>query len=105
MTFATHVVEGYTQDKFRAGELDYAGRGMPIELWGKPEFVLRAIAVHNRVVREIAARPDVALVDQQAEMPVGGRHFVDMCHLTEEGLGALVANLVSGIEKHGLGPR
>ncbi|MHC4137500.1 MAG: PLP-dependent aminotransferase family protein [Planctomycetota bacterium] len=105
MTFATHVVEGYTLDKFRAGELDYAGREMPLDLWGKPEFVLRAIAVHNRVVREIAARPDVHLVDQQAEMPGGRRYFLDVCHLTGEGLGAFVANLVRGIEKHGLGPR
>ncbi|MHC4491264.1 MAG: PLP-dependent aminotransferase family protein [Planctomycetota bacterium] len=105
MTFATHVVEGYTLDKFRAGELDYAGREMPLDLWGKPEFVLRAIAVHNRVVREIAARPDVHLVDLQAEMPGGRRYFLDVCHLTGEGLGAFVANLVRGIEKHGLGPR
>ena len=105
MTFATYVVEGYTLDKFRAGELDYAGgRDMPIELWGRPEQVLQAIAAHNRVTREIAARPDVFLVDQEAEMPRGGRYFLDVCHLTEEGLGAFVANLVRGIEKYGLGP-
>jgi hypothetical protein len=105
MTFATHVVEGYTLDRFRAGELDYAGRDMPIELWGEPEQVLQAIAVHNRVAREIAAHEDVHLVDQEKEMPRGRRHFLDVCHLTEEGLAALVANLVSGIEKLGLGPR
>jgi len=105
MTFATHVVDGYTLDRFRAGELDYAGRDMPIELWGEPEQVLQAIKVHNRVIREIAARPDVFLVDQETEMPHGRRYFLDVCHLTEEGLAALVANVVSGIEKHGLGPR
>ena len=105
MTFATHVADDYTMEKFLAGELDYAGRDMPIELWGKPEYVLRAVAVHNRVLREIAARPDVHFVDQQAALPGGRRHFVDVCHLTGEGMGVLVTNLVDGIEKLGLGPR
>ncbi|MHC5043976.1 MAG: hypothetical protein ACYTGI_16550 [Planctomycetota bacterium] len=105
MTFATHVVEGYTLEKYLAGELDYAGRTMPIELWGRPEYVLRAIAAHNRVIRDVAASPDVYLVDQEAEMPGGRRYFADVCHVTEEGMRALVANLVRGIERLGLGPK
>ncbi len=105
MTFATHVVEGYTLEKFLAGELDYAGHTMPIELWGEPEHVLRAIAAHNRVVREVAAGPGVHLVDQAAEMPKGRRYFADVCHVTEEGMRALVANLARGIRKLGLGPK
>jgi hypothetical protein len=105
MTFATHVSEGYTLERFLAGELDYAGRAMPIELWGEPEQVLRAIAAHNKVVREIAAGPDVHLVDQEAEMPRGRRYFADVCHVTDEGRRTFVANLVRGIQRLGLGPR
>jgi hypothetical protein len=105
MTFATHVVDHYTLERFLAGELDYAGREMPIELWGEPEHVLNAIAAHNRVVREIAAQPGVHLVDQQAEMPKGRRWFADVCHVTDEGRRAFVANLVDGIRELGLGPR
>jgi hypothetical protein len=105
MTFATHVVEGYTLERFLAGELDYAGRTMPIELWGEPEHVLRAIAAHNRGVRTIAAQPGVYLVDQEAEMPRGRRCFTDVCHFTAEGQRAFVANLVKGIARLGLGPR
>lgn len=105
MTFATHEVEGYTLEKYLAGELDYAGRTMPIELWGRPEHVLAAIAAHNLAVRDIATQPGVYLVDQQKEMPRGRRYFLDVCHLTEEGMRALVANLVRGIRELGLGPK
>lgn len=105
MTFATHVVDGYTLERFRAGELDYAGRGMPIELWGEPEHVLRAIAAHNRGVRAIAAQPGVFFVDQEAEMPRGRRYFDDVCHFTDEGQRVFVANVVKGIERLGLGPK
>lgn len=96
MTFATNSVDGLTLD---AADREY------ITLWGKPEYVLQAIAAHNRVVHETAAGPGVHLVDQAAEMPRGRRYFDDVCHLSAEGRRTFVANLVRGIERLGLAPR
>ncbi len=105
MTYAIHLPEGYTLDRFLAGELDYAHKSKsPIELWGKPANVSKAVAAHNRVVRDLARQRGLHLVDQDREMPRDGWHFGDVCHLTEEGARRFVDDIMRVVERYKLGP-
>ena len=96
MTFAIRVPPDYSLERFQAGQLGY---GMmhrtPLELWGEPEHVQRAVAAHNEVIRALAGEyPGVRFVDQ-AELIAGDRRsFNDPCHLTLWGSHRFVENLL-----------
>lgn len=101
LTFAIHVPPGYTREKFEAGNVDYAEpgtSGLPIELWGDPAAIRRAIDAHNRIVREIAATNEhVRLLDMARRIPAKGRFYEDVCHLSKEGSELFVAEVVRAI--------
>jgi hypothetical protein len=98
MTFATRVPANYTLERFEAGQLGYgmAARTTPLELWGDPAHVQRAVAAHNEVVRALArANPTVGFVDQAALLAGDRRSFNDACHLTLWGSHRFVENLLA----------
>lgn len=101
MTFAYHLPEGYSRERFERGELDY-GSGtfsVPVELWGIPENVVAAINAHDQVIRELAAaRPNLLFFEMQRELPTTGRIFSDICHLTPEGCGEFVTRMMPTLE-------
>ena len=73
-----------------------AARTTPLELWGDPAHVQRAVAAHNEVVRALArANPTVGFVDQAALLEGDGRSFNDACHLTLWGSHRFVENLLA----------
>lgn len=84
MTFAIFVPENYTRDAFLEKRLGYGLHFSPIELWGLPENVIPAVAAHNAVVRELAARHGTMFVDQAALMD-DIHYFNDVCHFTTVG--------------------
>lgn len=84
-TFATYVPDGYSREAFLAGQLDYNGHRFPVETWGRREHVEAAVAAHNEVVRELAARFDVDFVEIARAMPGTGVLFQDICHFTRRG--------------------
>jgi len=105
MTLAWYIPEGYTCEKFRAGQLDFAwgddlpGK-IPVEMWGTVEAVTKGMKVHNRVIRELAAaNKDVLFVDAEALIPKEGANFRDVCHLTSKGNGLLLQAMAQGIER------
>jgi lysophospholipase L1-like esterase len=66
--------------------------------WGRVDSTLLAVAAHNRVVAELAAREGVRLAPVADRIPRDGEHFLDMCHLTHAAnqiLGATVADAVA----------
>lgn len=100
MTFATYLPSDYTEERFRAGQLDYGpGRfKLPTEVWGNPPDVLAAVKVHNAVIRDVAARFDhVRFVDQEKLLPRNGKVFADVCHLTDYGCELFVRNLAATV--------
>lgn len=100
MTFAHYVAPGYSDQAFREHELDYGPRGTPIELWGKPEHVVPAIEVHNRVLTDLSREfRNAIFVDQQALMPKNGQHFNDICHFTNTGCERFVDNIINALPK------
>ena len=95
MTFATWIPPDYSQAAFSARTLDYTLHLSPIEMWGTPENVAAAVARHNEIVRDVAARDaTLRLVDQERAMPKGRRWFNDVCHLTGAGSRRFVANML-----------
>ncbi len=98
MTFALHLPEDYTPEKFRQKALAYSMHRSWIETWGSPENVAAAVAAHNEVVRRLAAEYDHALlVDQDRLMPRQAEYFDDCCHFTDAGSRRFVANVIEPI--------
>jgi hypothetical protein len=96
MTFATYVPENYSREAFNKKQLDYGLHRAPIEWWGRPEHILATVAVHNEIVRRMAAQhKNVLFVDQARLMDGSARHFNDPAHLTLLGSHKFVENVVS----------
>jgi hypothetical protein len=102
MTFAYHLPDGYTRERFEQGELEF-GAGdyrFPVELWGKPRNVAKTPDAQNAAIRQIsAAQSHVIFCDLQTELPRTGTIFSDVCHLTATGCQEFVERLM-----HPLGP-
>lgn len=95
MTFATHVPDDYSLEAFKDERLGYGLHLSPIEMWGAPEHVLKAVAVHNDIVRSIAAqRKEFLFVDQASLMAGSPRYFNDLCHFTVIGSSQFVEYLL-----------
>ena len=99
MTFATYLPADYSLEAFNERKLDYTLHLSPIEMWGTPANVAKAVARHNDIVRAVAAHdPAVGFVDEAREMPQGGWYFNDICHLTSAGSTVFVENMVDAAE-------
>jgi lysophospholipase L1-like esterase len=86
MTFAIHVPANYSRAAFDQHALDYRLHRLPLEVWGRPDNVVAAVAAHNAVVRRLAShRQGVLFVDQDALMEKSAHMFDDPCHLTIDG--------------------
>jgi hypothetical protein len=96
MTFATYVPEDYSLEAFKAKRLNYGLYRTPIELIGAREHVMNTVAVHNGIIRSLAARHvRVLFVDQASLMAGEPRYFNDICHLTVVGSSKFVENLLA----------
>ncbi|UCE03704.1 MAG: hypothetical protein JSW67_05830 [Candidatus Latescibacterota bacterium] len=88
LTYAFHLPPDYTNAGFRERRLDYsfAPESIPVEVWGLPHHVAKAIAAHNEVVRSVAARrPQALFFDMERHIPKSGEYFIDVCHWTDAG--------------------
>lgn len=98
MTFAYHVPPGYSHERFKRRVLDYRAHRLPVEIWGHPPNVVRAIDEHNRALRELVRHlPAVAFVDQETLIPKRGSFFDDIAHLTPAGCRLFVDNVVDAV--------
>ncbi len=53
--------------------------------WGRIGPTLLGVTAHNDVMRSLATQRDLPLAPVASQIPHDGRHFSDLCHLTEEG--------------------
>ena len=103
VTFATHLPPAYDLDRpsrqQRKGVDDFAGGGgSALEMWGKPQTVMKAVALHNEVIRETArACPGATLFDMAKRMPDDGALFTDVCHLSQQGADRYVELIVPAL--------
>lgn len=99
LTYAWYLPRDYTNERFKAKQLDYSftEESVAAEVWGLSHNVARALEVHNAVVRRVAARhPDVWFHDMEREIPKDGEHFIDVCHWTDRGRNTF-AHVVSSV--------
>ena len=98
MTTANFLPDDYSEEAFKRKFLDYGKHTAPIELWGLPENVRKGLAIHNKILREIAAaHSDVAFVELDGVIPKDAKHFDDCCHLADAGCKIFVDRLVDGL--------
>jgi hypothetical protein len=100
MSFAYYIPANYSRELFNRQALDY-GKGdlrLPVEVWGHPAHVAKAIDIHNSVIKDIASQYANAMyVDQQSLLPKTGRIFSDVCHLTVEGCEEFARNIAEAL--------
>ncbi len=85
-TFAFYLSKDYSAEKFRARELDYSFHSAPLEAWGEPQCVAKAVAVHNEIIHDLAAQDSTLFfLDQATRIPHEATFFNDACHLTGRG--------------------
>lgn len=94
MTFAIHVPDNYSHEAFAAKQLDYGRHLLPLETWGRPPNVRKAVAAHNDIVRRKAVEHQEALLVDQARLIEGSaENFDDACHLTAAGASVFARNV------------
>lgn len=89
-TFAHYIPKGYTYQNWR--QRKYGGKFVfPVEMWGTPEAVEKGLAAHNAIIREeAAANPAAAvLLDEDKTFPAREDMFIDVCHMTPNGVAQL----------------
>ena len=97
MTYAWNIPDNYNQESFQSGNIGYEPsdfRRYPIELWGSVRYVKEGLQRHNLVIREVAKRNNVLLIDQEKLMGKELRWFEDVCHFSEEGTDKFIQNIV-----------
>ena len=104
MTFAYYVPNDYSLETFKQKALDYGGHRSPIEVWGKPENVIKGLDAHNIAIHEIAQKhPNIYFIDMNAIIPKQGKYFGDICHFTRQGsqafVNAIVPSILKGLQK------
>ncbi len=105
MTLAWNLPPNYSYEAFTANRVGYNNPTSydrwPAELWGPPDFVRKGLASHNRVVRQLAERHRVPLLDQEHLMGIDLRWFGDVCHLSEEGTDRFIENIAGLFAREG----
>jgi hypothetical protein len=99
MTFAFHLPENYSRQAFLDKSLDYNNPdnydSRDVYNWGPPDFVREGLSRQNAILREIAKKQGVLLIDVDAQMSGQGRWFGDVCHFNDAGVDVFTA-LVAG---------
>jgi hypothetical protein len=97
-TYAYHLPPDYSEEAFRAKQLDYDLHACAASTWGLPENIARAIDAHNEAVRNVGARRGLPVIDVNGRMPHSRLCFNDPCHLNAEGCRRFVEMVVEQVE-------
>lgn len=101
MTFATHFVDNYSREDFEARRLGYVDGAyqLPIEVWGLPRNVEKAVNIHNQVIRNLAEERSLPLIDMNTELN-RIEYFSDVCHLSPLGIERFAQVVCEHAAKH-----
>jgi len=98
-TFAWHLPDDYSYDKFKNKELDYDQQLYPTELYGLAINVERGLIAHNKVIRELFSQePAINIIAANEIIPKNGEHFDDVCHLNQLGCSILGSQLLDVVK-------
>ena len=105
MTFAHVIPPDYSHEDFTGEKLGYAAgedAGLPMEIYGKPEHVAQGVAVHNKVITDIAGEQDCHFIDQDSLLGGDMVCFIDVCHFSPEGITRFAMNIAFYFLEHPL---
>jgi hypothetical protein len=103
VAFASYLPADYSLDRFQRRQVGYLLHLMHVETWGTPGHVARRLAVHNRVIEEVArSHAEANFIDPRPFLPPEGRFWNDVCHLTSLGMIRLAAAIAEGVEAAGV---
>lgn len=85
-TFAYYLPPDYSLDKLKARTLP-GTYVIPVEMWGSPRAVVKGLGVHNNIIRQIAnEQHTIRFLDEEKNIPPEPRWFIDICHLSPDGV-------------------
>jgi hypothetical protein len=104
MTYALYIPSSIVGNGGYADYRDFAGCQYPSphHLWGDPVNVRKGVDMHNTILKELAAKNHVLLLDMDKEMPRQKDYYCDICHLTEPGSKIFAQKMFQFITEKGL---
>jgi len=95
--YAYNLPLNYSKESLIDGTLGYSleDRAFPIEIWGKPEYVLKGIDAHNQVIIQNAEK--YLLIDT-SNISSYISNFVDVCHFSEMGKIQIISHISKSID-------
>lgn len=97
MPIAIYLADGYTENKFQAGVLDYKDKTeYPAEIYGDPENLEAFVSLYNKEMKQKESK-NVRVMD--IAIPRNGKYYRDICHLTDAGVEKVTANIADLICK------
>lgn len=101
MSFAFYLAPDYSHRAFQHMSLPYTLHSAPLQAWGRPEHVARAVAIHNEIIHDLAEiNTGTLFLDQASIVPHSPEFFNDPCHLTAKGcllFGEAMADALAGV--------
>ena len=101
LTFAWHLPDQYSRQAFLDHALGYHNPEHYDERdvfnWGSPDYVREGLVQQNAIVREVAAKEQVSLLDMDAAMSHQPMWFGDVCHFSETGVDAFNTTLAEAV--------
>lgn len=92
--FAFNYPDDYSWEKEKTTRY-VKGRSFPVEIWGRPENVLKGLSVHNDMIEKLA---DKFVYVNTDPISSDSANFSDICHLSDRGRVAFVNQLTSVIK-------
>ena len=84
-TYAFHIPDNYSKEKFLKRNLDYDKHRLEIEVWGEVPNVRKNVLNHNSIIKDLSKKHGIKFVDMFLEIEGNKTNFDDICHLTESG--------------------
>ena len=84
-TYAFHIPDDYSKEKFLKRNLDYDKHRLEIEVWGEVPNVRKNVLNHNSIIKDLSKKHGIKFVDMFLEIEGNKTNFDDICHLTESG--------------------
>ena len=103
MTFAFHLPENYSRQAFLNKQMDYSNPdnydSRDVFNWGPPEYVREGLTQENAIIKKIAAKNNIVLIDVDAEMSAQGLWFSDVCHFNDTGVDFFTASVATALQE------
>jgi len=99
-SFTYWIDDRYSKEFFEKNKDRDERARMPVEIWGKPPYVIKGIEAHNSVILTMAKENDnLMYIDMHSKMPKGDLFYDDICHLSQEGSIRFAKIIVAQISK------